>query len=545
VQPEPTRAGIAATRFSLPAIVALLLVFLTYAPSLGNGWVWDDHLLIERGGGLSSWSALLTRDVWGPANGSASDLYRPLVMLTHALGQVLLPGPAIEHVVNLLLHLGVVACVAGLARRLGASVESAWVGAAIFGVHTGASEPVFWVTGRHDLAPMILLFAGWVALLDGKSWLAGFLLALTPFGKEPFLLAPFTVLLWGVARRSIDVRALLVSSAGSAAYVGIRTLLDLPLPTGAAAGNPLGALGGGASRFLELLVLPSGAAVTAPYMPVPAMGMAVVGAGVLLLLLAHRFPFLGGLLAAMPIWAPTALAGAQIGIAADRYAYILFATLGVAVAFALPRLGRVAWLFPLALAPITVVRGFDWKDDAAVFGADLLVDPTNPRAAFHVAWDLHQREKDCKAAIPLYQLALDVEPRAVTNLQACLSELKDWQAMVELGPRTRTVKGAMNTARAHAQLGQAAEAAEWARIATERDATSAPAWVLYAKALLGAGDAPGALVAADRALALNPSDSAVVTLREAVAERIASPPPADATPPETPAPPADPTPPGP
>lgn len=506
-----------------PAVVPLLLVALAYAPSLGNGWAWDDHQLLAANPALSSVSGVLLRDVWGPVNGPTSDLYRPLVMATHAVGQALLPGPGIEHVVNLALHLLIVTCVARIAIHLGATQRAAWVGAAVFGVHAGASEAVFWVTGRHDLVPCALVFAGWLALLEGRAWLAGALLALAPFGKEPFLLTPLLVVAWAVARHKVDRPALALSLGGAAAYYLARVALGFPLPVGAAGANPLGPIGAGAARFAELLFVPASAAVTAPYVASPALGAAVLVGCVVLGALTWRVPRLVAIAAPLLIWLPTTLAAAQIGIVADRYAYALFAGTAILLATGLDRLGRAAWLIPVALVPITISRGFDWATDATLFGADLRVDPTNPHAAFHVAWDLHLRQGNCAAATPLYRLALDAEPRAATNLQSCLADAGDWPAVVELGPRTTTAAGAMNTARAYAQLGDLQHTGAWARIATEREPTDPATWVLFAKALANAQRWPEAVDALDHALALNPADANVAALRAKAAGQLGSP----------------------
>ncbi len=507
---------------------------LVYLPSLGNGWVWDDHELLVGNPALSSLSGILLRDVWGPANGTTSDLYRPLVMATHAIGQALLPGPGIEHVVNLVLHLFIVGCVAGIAQRLGAGARAAWVAAATFGVHAGASEAVFWVTGRHDLVPCALLFGGWLALLHERSWLAGALLALAPFGKEPFLLTPLCVVVWAVAARRLDVRALASSCAGAAAYLMTRGLLGLPLPAGAAGGNPLGPIGAGAAHLAVLVAIPADAAVTSLYHPAPALGLAVLAACGLLGALVWRYPILAAIVAPMPIWLPTTLASAQIGIVADRYAYVLFAGLGILLSTVLPRIGRAGWLVPLLFAPITIQRGFDWVDDASLFGTDLARDPTNPHAAFHVGWDLHLRKGDCAAAAPLYRLALDAEPRAATNLQRCMAEASDWTGVLALGPRTNTPAGAMNTARAASQLGDATSAITWARKATERGPSDPDTWVLYGKTLAIAGQWPEAAAALDQAARLDPANSTIASLRDIAtqrAEQLKTPPPTQPPPP--------------
>ena len=517
--PRPAQFPNATPRVPREAVAVLLAVAATYALSLRNGWTWDDHELIAANPALRSLDGVFLHDVWSLAQPGRSDLYRPLVMATHALGQALSPGPGIEHLVNLLLHLGVVACVAGIARRLGATTRGAWIGAALFGVHAGASESVFWATGRHDLVPALLLLAGWLALLDKRSWLAGALLALTPFAKEPYVLVPLTVVVWGVARRRLDLRALILASAGVGATLAIRSTLGFA-PLGAAVGgSPWGPIGAGFRHFVHLLFVPASAAETTLYEAAPGLGVAVFIGCAALAPLVWRLPLLAALAAPLVIWLPTNLAAAQIGIVADRYAYVLFAGVGVLAGVLVERLGRPAWLLPLALAPLTVLRGLDWVDDAHLFGADLAAWPQNPHAAFHVAWDLQERQGDCKSAEPLYRLAIEVEPRAASNLQACLAAAQDWAGVYALGPQTHSVAGAMNTARAAAQLGDEAESLRWSAMATERWPDHAAAWVLYGKVLATSGRWPEAAGALDRAAALAPEDADIARLQAAARER--------------------------
>lgn len=507
-------------------VAALLLVAATYAPSLGNRWVWDDHDLLEHNPALESLAGIFLRDVFRADEFHSVPVYRPLVMATHAIGQAAHPGPGIEHVVNLLLHLGIVALVAGIARRLGASEAGSWVGAAVFGVHAGASEPVFWATGRHDLLPAGLMLGGWLALLSNRSWLAGTLLGLTPFCKEPYLLVPATVVIWGLARwppgvsaPPIDLRALGLSTSGVLAYLGVRTWLGWSIEVQSAASNPLPAVGAGIVRFLHLLIVPGAASVVPPVALSPVAGVSVVLGGVAMVFGLRRRPFLAAVLAPLPVWLPTAVASSAIGIVADRYSYGLFAGIGTLLGVLLSRAGRLAWLLPLALAPITLIRGMDWRDDRTLFTADLQLDPANPRAAFHVAFDLHTRQQDCPAAMPLYRIALDVEPRAATNLQYCLMDDSRWAEAAALGPRTSTAAGAMNTARAYAQLDDTASTVVWAKTATERQPGRVEPWELYGRALAKLGRWEEATTALTHAATLDPGNAALGRLRDTARAR--------------------------
>ena len=201
--------------------------------------------------------------------------------------------------------------------------------------------------------------------------------------------------------------------------------------------------------------------------------------------------------------------------------------MGVGIGVALPsapsagqaRAALLGWLAPALLIPPTIARGHDWVDDAHVFGVDLVADPSNPYAAFHVAWDLQSRRHDCADAIPLYRQALDVEPRAVTNLQACLADRGDWAGVVGLADRSSTCAGAMNTARAYVQLGRLDEAVRWSLAATGRDPARVGAWELRGRTLANAGRWPDAIAAFDRGLALEPGNPTLTALRAAALSR--------------------------
>ncbi len=487
-----------------------------YAPFLDNGWVWDDHALLEANPALSSFSGVFCHDIFGLVRTTHSDIYRPLAMATHAVTQAVARGPFIDHVVNLLLHLLAVVLVARLARALGGSVGASWLGAAWFGVHTGASEPVFWATGRHDLVGAVLLLGGWVAMFERRTWTAGLLLGLAPFAKEPFILTPITVLIWGVATRRLDVRALSGSALGVAAYFGIRALLALPMPTDAAQQVPFGPIGASAVRLLTLTFIPASASATPPYVAAPLFGVGATVVGVGLALGVRRVPALAALLAPLVLWLPTTLFAERSGLVSDRYAYLLLAGTGILAGARLPGAGRVfglLWLLPLALAAVTLARGGDWRDDESLFAQDLRVDATDARAALELGLHYQQRERDCARAIPLFQIAMDAEPRAATHLQGCLGDLGDHAGVAALGPHTQDVEGAMNASLAFAQLGDGLGALGWAKIATVRDPKRADAWVLYGQALMISQRLPQAVQAFDRALALNPGDTAVAELR--------------------------------
>ena len=534
------------------ALVALGIVAV-YVPSLGGGLAWDDRYLV-RSGGWGDVVAAWGRGVWDGVS-EGTDLYRPLATSLSAVIQALGGGVLGERVVSLGMHVGVALTVGAVAVELGATRRAAAVAALFFGLHAGCSEPVAWITGRHDLLPALLVVLAWRLLGRGRDAVAGLLLGLSAFAKEPYLLAAIVPLAWGwsaetgpgwAARgRALAARwrAVVGAGIGAVACVGIRTALGRPLPVGAAATDPLGALGALAERGVALLFVPSSADACALYAPEPLLGVLVVALGLGLLWAARGRPSLGPLLGALVLAAPSGPASAQIGLVADRYFYLVFAAVAVAAAVGGTRLaalatgrapagtrtsagsGRPAMVVVACLAGLlglgTAQRAVEWGDDRSLFGASVNRDPVNPYAAFHLGSEL-QREGDCAGAVPLLRLGLATEARAGNNLQACLLDLGSVDEAAAMGPDllkrdASSVTPARNTARALAQLGRPADALEYAKEAARRDGGRPASLVLVGQLSGQVGDLDGAEAAFRGALAVDPSDGAATAGLAAVA----------------------------
>jgi tetratricopeptide (TPR) repeat protein len=210
----------------------------------------------------------------------------------------------------------------------------------------------------------------------------------------------------------------------------------------------------------------------------------------------------------------------------DRYLYVAFAGLAVSVALGLSavwqrRRGLVLlWAVVPALALGTWSRALEWQDDASVFRASLERDPHNPHAAFHLAHALHAHAGDCAAAAPLYHRALEADPRAGNNLQACLLDLGRIEEAARMGPRLaardpENATPAANTARAHLRLRQLDPAEHWAREALRRNPDRARSWTLLGEVLGSRGELLAARDAFREAIARDPDDVGATRGREA------------------------------
>lgn len=134
--------------------VVAAVAFAVHLPSLGNGFVVDDHNLIEASETIRRPFDLAA--TWGgrffTESGVLAPYYRPVVVQSLALnywaGGL---SPFGYHLANLLLHAAVVVLLLLVARQLLPGIWPARLAALLFAVHPLASEPVDAVYGRTDL----------------------------------------------------------------------------------------------------------------------------------------------------------------------------------------------------------------------------------------------------------------------------------------------------------------------------------------------------------------------------------------------------------
>lgn len=204
--------------------LALLLssVAVAYASAPRNGFVWDDHKVIERGlliGSLANIPTLFVHDAMFNSDAgryaatATIDTYRPLTMTTFFVEHALFGTRAwAYHVDNVLIHLINILLLFAVARRLGLSENGALLASLFFAVHPTISEAVHWVNGRSDpLCVGLFLSSLWVWLrwvrtnrfsLGGAVAIAA-LMTLAALAKETafFLVPPLLVML-----RSLELR---------------------------------------------------------------------------------------------------------------------------------------------------------------------------------------------------------------------------------------------------------------------------------------------------------------------------------------------------
>lgn len=204
--PGPSRSP-ARPRISEGVLVGLLILVsvAVYANMLGNGFVYDDKQQILENAYLTDWRyipQIFGTTVWSfVGEAGTTNYYRPLMtfsylLLWQAFGEL----PYGFHLLNLLVHAGVVWMVFLAGRRIFADSRVGWVAALLFAVHPVHTEAVSWIASLPDLqAAFFFLLCLWL-LADPapRNWprllaiLASFLLAL--LSKEPaIMLAPLAI----------------------------------------------------------------------------------------------------------------------------------------------------------------------------------------------------------------------------------------------------------------------------------------------------------------------------------------------------------------
>ncbi|HEV2423202.1 MAG TPA: tetratricopeptide repeat protein [Terriglobia bacterium] len=200
----------------LTMAVLVLAAALPYLNTLGNGFVYDDHQQILLNPYLRSFHYLrpiFTTSVWSFLGGASgvTNYYRPLMTFAYLLCfQAFGPSAFAFHLLNLLLHLGVVLLVYQVTVTLFRDRELAALAAFIFALHPVHSESVDWIAALTDIElSLFFLAAFWFYLRipriaggrPGRQWLAaqgGTLVSmvLALLSKEQAMLLPMLCLIF-------------------------------------------------------------------------------------------------------------------------------------------------------------------------------------------------------------------------------------------------------------------------------------------------------------------------------------------------------------
>ncbi len=215
-------------------LILLAAVFVSYAPAVRNGFVWDDTALILRDPLIRSWRLIPESfNHFLFIDATASDFYRPLQRLSYTLDYALVGfQPALYHATSVLWH--AIAAIAlllfaqellfnfGIERRRSSLV--ALVATLIWAIHPVQSAAVVYISGRADPLAAAFGFTGLFLLcrslrLTGALKLllligSGAVFLLSAFSKEGGLIFPILGILlvlvlknWGELWKTIAMGA--------------------------------------------------------------------------------------------------------------------------------------------------------------------------------------------------------------------------------------------------------------------------------------------------------------------------------------------------
>lgn len=143
-----------------------VLVFAFYAPTLGNGFVYDDHQQIEQNEYLQSLQYLpkiITGCTWEGAFGSCSErgiaYYRPMQSLAYLVAFQFSSHAFIFHLFNVFYFLIATFLVFLLARELSKNTLCAFFAGLIFLVHPLNSEAINWISSTPELLFAVFVLA--------------------------------------------------------------------------------------------------------------------------------------------------------------------------------------------------------------------------------------------------------------------------------------------------------------------------------------------------------------------------------------------------
>jgi tetratricopeptide (TPR) repeat protein len=438
-------------------------VLAVYGFTLGFGFVFDDHLQVERNPWLRSPDGLrlfLTRPFWGfnrEQGPLGSNYYRPVFgafdsLLAHVYGL----DPTAFHAASVALHLAVCLLVALGASRLirgegsnGAGIAALAAGL-VFAVHPAHAETVAWAGGQPDLLAAFFALLAVLAYLKAKDGEKGFWIGpaaylLACLAKETgvatvLVLAAVEATEWrreGSLGSAIRRAAIRLAPYGGvlAAYLALRlhALGSFAPRNYGVTSSAAGAVGyGGAllARYLGFLVVPFPAKVLA-VVPVPPLlsfgalaglatavavlaGLAVTawrgtGRREIVLPLAFLFAFL------LPVLRADAIGGSNF---AERYLYLPSVGLAWLVGLLVSRLParRV-----LAVAGIALIAGLGvaaamraaiYRDDRTLFAAAVRENPDSEIAhnnlgmALYAQGHLEEAEREYREALRLLPAAV-------------------------------------------------------------------------------------------------------------------------------------------
>lgn len=397
-----------------PALRAALLILVAggavYANSVGNGFTFDDHAIVEQNPVVHTFdvAAIWSSPYW--PGGWKYGLYRPITLTSFALNRAITgPGPAGFHAVNLTFHL-LVAWMVFVVSRTWVGDRGAMVGALVFALHPIQTEAVNGIVGRAELLATGLSLLSWFLYRKATpSARVGSVVAFATalMAKESALVLP-AILIVEDAARAHAIRALFHRWRGyvpylvvGTAFLGFRATVvgsvGLPEPP-RLVDNPLGLVPDGSRvlsavaqlpRYVLLVIAPVHLSPDYTYNQIPTISGPLnlwFVTGVLLLfgcalLLRFRWNRPEGFavaifwMALLPLSNLFFVVGTNFG---ERLLYLPMVGVGLLFGRGYTMLeNRLGFRYGLAavvaigiaMGARTVYRNFDWRSDLTLFAA--------------------------------------------------------------------------------------------------------------------------------------------------------------------------------
>jgi tetratricopeptide (TPR) repeat protein len=399
----------------LAGLAVLAAAVVPYLSTLGAGFVFDDHLLVEnapalRGPLVDLWLGRGVHDYW------------PLTWTSLWIDfRIFGAHPAGYHAGNVLLHAATAFVLWRALARL--EVPGAWLGAVLFAVHPVAVESVAWISERKNVLSGLLFGGAILAWLrfdeSGNRRILGaslglFLLAL--LAKTSVVMLPVVLLLLVLYRRGEvsrrDVVVTLPYFALSLALGLVTVWYQWTRAVGEQTGAPrglverVGAAGWALLHYLRTAFLPVDLGLVYPEWPVapgsawflaPALLVALAAAAGAWLWARSRprwlLPFAYHAVMVLPVLGLVEIAYFYISPVANHLQYLALmgpaALGGAAVARLLD--GRLRWAAIAGASALILLLGASSARRAAAFASDLslwsLASAEQPGALF-AAWSL-------------------------------------------------------------------------------------------------------------------------------------------------------------
>jgi len=541
-----------------------LSAVLVYINALGNGFVYDDHFLVERSWLIQNrdFGSVFTTHYWAGYAGNETGHYRPIAVLTlllDSLGGVI---PFRFHLTNVILHtvnsiLAFLVC-----RAIGLDRVAAGIAGLLFAVHPVHAEVAAGVTfGRSDLLAGGFLLASLLLYIyrsrTGKlhfyiGSLVAFFLGL--ISKESALTLIGLIVLYDFGRSRCGWKTFPGVIAQSwRRWTGFLAVFGLVLVTRrVAAGlgfspdsmsvlvNPLFGASLGVRlltaaklfwNYAVLLVFPADLSVDYSYNAIPVAGFppditvyAGIGLALIILTLWLRsfgkspIVFLCGALFWVPYSAVSQTVVLLNSMCQERFLYVpvlgVFALAGLGGEYLLRRF-RQATIIGLCLivggyAFRTIVRNRDWKDDITLFTSAVSTYPGSAKM-HHAIADVYAEKGYLDEAILGFRHALGIREEAMTyNNLGNAYGLKGAYVPARAAYRKATdiepefAEAWMNLGVTALRIGEVEVAAEAFGRAADLKSDDEETQFNLARSLEGMQEFVGAVEAYERALVLRP-----------------------------------------